>query len=104
MGSKGELFGGAIGVALTAIPGIGMGAHAITAMSAFMMGSAVGGMLAPNDMGNSELGKLSDVRGSGSSQGVGIPYVFGRQRVGGVVIYQSQVREAKKNQGGGGKK
>ena len=101
MSSKGEIFGGILGVAIAGIPGIGM-----TALLGLQLGSAIGGMLLPNDAPNVEQGRLSDVRGSGSSQGVPIPTIFGRQRVGGVVVYLSDVREVavEQDSGGGGKK
>lgn len=103
MSSGGELIGGILGIALAGIPG-GAGFQALTAWQGFQIGAAVGGMLAPNDAPNIEQGRLSDVRGSGSSQGVPIPKVYGRQRVGCVVVFASDVKEVAVDQGGGGGK
>lgn len=97
--SKGELVGGILGVGIASIPGAGL-----TAWMGFQYGSALGGMLMPNDAPSIESGRLSDVRGSGSSQGVPMPKVYGRQRVGAVVIYASEVREQTVTSGGGGGK
>lgn len=105
MSSAGELIGGILGVALAGIPG-GAGFSALTAWQGFQIGAAIGGMLAPADTPNIEQGRLSDVRGSGSSQGVPIPKVYGRHRVGCVVVYASSIKEVKEDGdgGGGGKK
>lgn len=101
--SKGEVLGGILGVALAGIPGASLGINALTAWQGFQIGAAVAGMLmAPNDAPTIEQGRLSDVRGSGSSQGVPIPTVYGRERVGCVVVYAGDVREVIVNQGGGG--
>lgn len=97
MSSKGEVLGGILGVGIASIPGVGM-----TAFMGLQLGSALGGMLLPNDAPSLEQGRLSDVRGSGSSQGVPIPRIYGRQRVGVVVVYLGEVREVAVNQGGGG--
>lgn len=99
MSSKGEIYGGILGAAIAGIPGIGM-----TAWMGFQLGSALGGMLAPTDAPNIEQGRLSDVRGSGSSQGVPIPTIFGRQRVGCIVVYAGTVQEVAVSSGGGGGK
>ncbi len=101
--SSGELIGGILGVALAGIPG-GAGLSALTAWQGFQVGAAVGGLLAPNDAPNIEQGRLSDVRGSGSSYGVPIPKVYGRHRVGCVVVYMSDAKEVKESEGGGGGK
>ena len=100
MSSKGEIFGGLGGIAIASVPG----AWGIGAFGAFQVGAAVGGMLFPADVPNIEQGRLSDVRGTGSAQGIPIPKVYGRQRVGGVLFYASSITEINKDSGGGGKK
>lgn len=99
MGSKGEFFGGLLGAAIVGIPGL----TALTAFQGFQLGSALGAMFAPSDSGNSSLGRLSDVRTSGSSQGVGIPIIYGRQREGCIIAYMSAITESTHSEGGGKK-
>lgn len=99
MANKGELGGGLFGLLIASIPG----AWGIGAFGAFQVGAAIGGILFPTEAPNVEEGRLSDVRTSGSSQGVPIPYVFGRERLGTTMIWCSSVREVAIDQGGGKK-
>lgn len=100
MSSKGEITGGILGIAIASVPG----AWGIGAFGGFQVGAAIGGMLMPTNAPSVDQGRLSDVRTSGSSQGVPIPKLYGRQRVGVTMIWCSGVREVSSSAGGGGKK
>lgn len=71
------------------------------------IGVTLGGVLFPPKLGEQNLGKLDDLRLSGSGYGAMIPQVWGRVRIGGNVIWTTDLKEniqktKQKSKGGGG--
>ena len=98
-GKGGGLIGGLIGLAVASIPG----AWAVGALAGFQIGAGIGELLFPPQAPSSDVGRLTDVRSSGSSMGVPIPTVWGRQRVGCVVVVLGDITEVSPDSGGGKK-
>lgn len=91
-----ELVVGIAGAALGGIPGIGF-----TAWTGFQGGLAVGQLL----FGGPSRGvasRLQDIRVTSSVEGSPLPIVYGRQRVGGNIVWASGLRVTSNRQGGKG--
>lgn len=71
------------------------------------IGVTLGGVLFPPKLGEQDLGKLDDLKLSGSGYGAMIPQVWGKVRIGGNVIWTTNLtqhvqRKKQKSKGGGG--
>lgn len=71
------------------------------------IGVTLGGVLFPPKLGEQNLGKLDDLRLSGSGYGAMIPQTWGRTRIGGNVIWTTDLvehvkKKKQKSKGGGG--
>lgn len=79
-----------------------------TAWKGFQVGAAIGSLIDGANQPGGEVGKLADRRFTGSSYGAGIPRIWGRVRVGGIVIWCQEdakgnhLVEHKHHVGGGG--
>lgn len=69
----------------------------------FSLGMAVGGMLFPEKLPPTEQGKLTDLRPMGSSYGSAISIVYGAGRVGGNLIWATDLAEHRHEETQGGK-
>lgn len=77
------------------------------AMWGWSIGVTLGGVLFPPKLGEQELGKLDDLRLSGSGYGATIPQVWGKVRIGGNIIWATDLtqhvqKKKQKSKGGGG--
>lgn len=67
------------------------------------IGTTLAGVLFPPRVPDQERGRLDDLRITSSAYGVGIPRVWGRARLGGVVVWSTDLREHVSEEKVGGK-
>lgn len=94
LGAVGAVVGGAIG-------------GPSGAMAGWNVGVTLGGVLFPPKLAEQNLGKLDDLRLSGSGYGAMIPQIWGKVRIGGNTIWSTDLvehvqRKKQKGKGGGG--
>lgn len=83
-----------------AIAGFVSGGNPAAIRAGFSAGVLVGGIVETASQKPQSIGRLDDLRLTGSSYGVAIPWVYGRQKIGGAgIIWWSGLRETKNKKG-----
>jgi len=98
LSAAGAAIGGAVGGTVAGLSSVVIG-RAVGAT----LGRAIDARLLGSGSAAVETGKVERFRLTNASDGVPIPQVYGRMRLGGQVIWASQFRESKSTSGGGGK-
>lgn len=98
LSAAGAAIGGAVGGTVAGLSSVVIG-RAVGAT----LGRVIDARLLGSGSAAVETGKVERFRLTNASEGVPIPQVYGRMRVGGQVIWASQFHESKTTSGGGGK-
>lgn len=87
---------GVAGAGIGAVTGVGAGAG-------WLVGTTLGRVLFPEDNASSPGPRLTDLKITGASYGAAIPRLYGTMRLGGNIIWASDLRSETVTSGGGGK-
>ena len=98
LSAAGAALGGALGGSV-----LGLSAAVIGRAVGATLGNAIDQRLLGGGGAAVETGRIERFRLNGASEGVAVPLVFGRMRVGGQVIWASRFEERSETTGGGGK-